>query len=109
LDEDERWRRASDSDDRFLPFRRRQPIYVGLVSAWIAFISLAIFLSLAGLDIGQFLIATLVSITTMMLAGCCYTLLSNHRAKSSYLAEYRRLNKVNAGSDHKKASRDARS
>jgi hypothetical protein len=36
LDEDERWRWASESDDRFLPFRRRQPIYVGLVTALIA-------------------------------------------------------------------------
>jgi ABC-type transport system involved in cytochrome bd biosynthesis fused ATPase/permease subunit len=105
VDEDKRWQRASESDDRFSPFRRRQPIVVGLVTALIALISLAIFLSIAGLDIGQFLIATLVSITVMTLAGCCFTLLSNHRAKSSYLAEYRRLNKVNADSDHKKASK----
>ena len=98
VDEDKRWQGASESDDRFSPFRRHQPIVVGLVTGLIALISLAIFLSVAGLDIGQFLIATLVSITVMTLAGCCFTLLSNHRAKSSYLAEYRRLNKVNAGS-----------
>ena len=96
MNEDKRWQRASESVDRFSPFRRRQPIVVGLVTALIALISLAIFLSIAGLDIGQFLIATLVSITVMALAGCCFTLLSNHRAKSSYLAEYRRLNKARA-------------
>ena len=72
VDEDKRWQRASESDDRFSPFRRRQPIVVGLVTALIALISLAIFLSIAGLDIGQFLIATLVSITVMTLAGCCF-------------------------------------
>src|SRR5882757_7556329 len=72
VDEDKRWQQASQSDDRFSPFRRRQPIVVGLVTALIALISLAIFLSIAGLDIGQFLIATLVSITVMTLAGCCF-------------------------------------
>jgi hypothetical protein len=78
----------------------------GEETALIASISLAIFLSIAGLDIGQFLIATLVTITALMFAGYCFTLLSNHRAKTSYIAEFRRLNKANAGSDHKKAPKN---
>jgi small-conductance mechanosensitive channel len=106
MDEDERWRRASEWDDRFSPYRRHRPIFGGLVTALIASISLAIFLSVAGLYIGQFLIATLVTITALMFTGYCFTLLSNHRAKKSFIAEFRRLNKANAGSDHKKAPKN---
>jgi hypothetical protein len=47
------------------------------------------------MDIRKVWIAALVSITAMMLTGSCFTLLSNYRAKSSYIAEYRRLNKNN--------------
>jgi putative Ca2+/H+ antiporter (TMEM165/GDT1 family) len=101
MDVNERWRRASESADLFSPFRRRRPIFVGLVTGLVALISLAVFLGVAGLDIRQFWIAALVSITAMMLAGSCFTLLSNHKAKSSYIAEYRRLNKISLVSDHR--------
>jgi hypothetical protein len=101
MDVNERWRRASESADRFSPFRRRRPIFVGLVTALVALISLAVFVSVAGLDIRQFWMAALVSITAMMLAGSCFTLLSNYKAKSSYVAEYRRLNKIHPASDHR--------
>jgi hypothetical protein len=97
----ERWREASESADRFSPFRRRRPIFVGLVNALVALISLAVFLGVAGMDIRQFWIAALVSITAMMLAASCFTLLSNYRAKLSYIAEYRRLNKITPVSDHR--------
>ena len=96
MDVSERWRRASESADRFSPFRRRQPILVALMAAFVALISLAIFLFVAGLDVGQFWGAALVSIIAMTLAGYCAALLSNRKAKSSYIAEYYRLNKVNA-------------
>jgi len=99
MDANERWRRASESADRFSPFRRRPPVLVGLRTALVASISLAIFLGVAGLDIGQLWIAALVSVAAMMLAGSCFTLLSNHKAKSSYISEYRRLNKINPVSD----------
>jgi putative Ca2+/H+ antiporter (TMEM165/GDT1 family) len=101
MDVNERWRRASESADRFSPFRRRRPIFVGLVTALVALITLAVFLGVARLEIRQFWIAALVSVTAMMLAGSCFTLLSNHKAKSSYIAEYRRLNKINPVSDHR--------
>ena len=65
-----------------------------------ALIGLAIFLVVAGLDIRQFWIAAFVSVAAMMLAGSCFTLLSNHKAKSSYIGEYHRLNKINPVSDH---------
>jgi len=94
MDVIERWRLASDSADRFSPFRRRRPIFVGLVTALVGLISLAVFVSVAGLDIRQFWIAALVSIMTTMLIGCCFTLLSNHKAKSLYVAQYCRLNKI---------------
>jgi high-affinity Fe2+/Pb2+ permease len=94
MDEDERWRRASEWADRFTPFRRRQPIYVGLVFALVASIALAIFLSLAGLKIGQIWIEALVSIVAVMLIGGGLALLSNREAKSTFIAEYHRLNKV---------------
>ena len=100
MDVDERWRRASDSADRFSPFRRRPPVLVGLATSLVALISLAIFLGVAGLNIRQFWIAALWSVATMMLAGYCLALLANHKAKSAYISEYRRLNKYPA-SDHK--------
>jgi hypothetical protein len=100
MDANERWRRASESADRFSSFRRRPPVFVGLLTALVALISLAVFLGVAGLDIGQFWIAALVSVAAMMLAGSCFTLLSNHKAKSSYIGEYRRLNKIDPVSDH---------
>jgi len=106
MDVNERCRRASESVDRLSQFRRRRPIFVGLVTALVALISLAVFLVVAGLDIRQFWIAALVSIATTMLAGFCFTLLSNHKAKSSYIAEYRRLNKINSLSDHRKRPKD---
>ena len=101
MDVDERWRRASESADRFSPFRRRQPVFVGLVTALVALISVVIFLGLARLDMRQFWIAAPLSVATMMLAGYCLALLANHKAKSAYIAEYRRLNKINLASDHK--------
>jgi len=94
MDVIERWRLASDSADRFSPFRRRRPIFVGLVTALVGLISLAVFVSVAGLDIRQFWIAALVSITAMMLVGCCFTLLNNYKAKSLYVTQYCRLNKI---------------
>jgi hypothetical protein len=100
MDGNERWRRASESADCFSPFRRRPPVFVGLLTALVALISLAIFLVVAGLDIRQFWIAAFVSVAAMMLAGSCFTLLSNHKAKSSYIGEYHRLNKINPVSDH---------
>jgi cell division protein FtsW (lipid II flippase) len=100
MDANERWRRASESADCFSPFRRRPPVFAGLLTALVALISLAIFLVVAGLDIRQFWIAALVSVAAMMLAGSCFTLLSNHKAKSSYIGEYHRLNKINPVSDH---------
>jgi hypothetical protein len=100
MDANERWRRASESADCFSPFRRRPPVFVGLLTALVALISLAIFLVVAGLDIRQFWFAALVSVAAMMLAGSCFTLLSNHKAKSSYIGEYHRLNKINPVSDH---------
>ena len=105
MDVNERWRRASESADRFSPFRRRRPIFVGLVTALVALISLAVFVSVAGLDIRQFWMAALVSITAMMFAGSCFTLLNNHKAKLSYGAEYRRLNKINPASDQRSRRR----
>jgi hypothetical protein len=95
MDANERWRRASESADCFSPFRRRPPVLVGLLTALVALVSLAIFLAVAGLDIRQFWSAALVSVAAMMLAGSCFTLLSNHKAKSSYIGEYHRLNKIN--------------
>jgi hypothetical protein len=106
MDANERWRRASESADRFSPFRRRPPVFVGLVTALVALISLAVFLGVAGLDIRQFWIAALVSVTAMMLAGSCFALLSNHKAKSSYIGEYRRLNKINPVSGHVTCGRE---
>ena len=100
MDANERWRRASESADRFSPFQRRPPIFVGLLTALVALISLAVFLGVAGLEFGQFWIAALVSVAAMMLAGSGFTLLSNHKAKSSYIGEYRRLNKLNPVADH---------
>jgi hypothetical protein len=90
----ERWRLASDSADRFSRFRQRRPLFVGLVTALVGTVSLAVFASVAGLDIRQFWIAALVSVMTMMLIGYCFTLLSNHKAKSLYVAQYCRLNKI---------------
>ena len=39
MDANERWRRASESADRFSPFRRRPPVFVGLLTALVALIS----------------------------------------------------------------------
>lgn len=95
MDVSERWRRASESADRFSPFRRRHPVLVALTTAVIAVFSLTIFVFVAGLDVGQVWAAALASIIVTMLVGYCATLLSNRKAKSSYIAEYHRLNKVN--------------
>ncbi len=92
MDEDERWRRASEWADHFSPFRRRQPIFVGLVTALIALVSLAIFVGVGRLDIGEVWVAALVSILAMMLVGSCLAQLSNHKAKSAFIEKYRRLN-----------------
>jgi hypothetical protein len=101
MDEDERWRRASDWADRFSPFRRHQPIFVGLVFALVALLTLAIFCSLAGLKFGQIWIEALLSIAVMMLVGGGIAVLSNRKARATFIAEYRRLNKVAPRSDRK--------
>jgi peptidoglycan/LPS O-acetylase OafA/YrhL len=98
MDVHERWRRASESVDRFSAFRRRRPILIGLTTAFVALITLAIFLWIAGLEVRQFWSAALVSTASMMLAGYCLTLIGNRRARSSYIAEYRRLNNANTPS-----------
>jgi hypothetical protein len=108
MDVIERWRLASDSADRFSRFRRRRPLFVGLVTALVATVSLAVFASVAGLDIRQFWIAALVSIMTTMLIGCCFTLLSNHKAKSLYVAQYCRLNKITPIASEKLCPFDSR-
>jgi high-affinity Fe2+/Pb2+ permease len=101
MDEDERWRRASEWADRFSPFRRRQPIFVALVFALVALIALAIFAGLAGLKIGDVWIEALASIAAMMLMGGGLALFSNREAKATFIAEYRRLNKVEPSSAEK--------
>lgn len=98
MDVSERWRLASDSADRFSPFRRRHPVHAALVTASVASISLVMFLMMAGLDIGQFWAPALASIIAVTLAGYGVILLSNYRARSSYIAEYCRLNKVDTPS-----------
>lgn len=110
MDEDERWRRASEWADRFTPFRRRQPIYVGLVFALVAAIALAIFLSLTGLKIGQIWLEALASVATVMFIGCGLALISNFEAKSTFIAEYRRLNQVKpaAGREERTGKRVSR-
>ena len=59
-----------------------------------AFLVILAFLFAAGLDVRRFWGAGLVSITFVTLVGYCATLLSNRKAKSSYIAEYHRLNRV---------------
>jgi hypothetical protein len=105
MDEDERWRRASEWADRFSPFRRRQPIFVGLVFALVALITLGIFLSLVGLKLGQVWIEALATIAAVMLVGAGLALLSNREARATFIAEYRRLNKVNPAPDHKERAK----
>jgi hypothetical protein len=105
MDEDERWLRASEWDARFSPFRRRRPVFAGLMSALSALITLAIFLGAAGVNLGQFWIGALVSITAMMLIGYFLALLRNRKAKSAYSAEYRRLNKIGPASDNKERAK----
>jgi hypothetical protein len=101
MDEDERWRRASEWADRFSPFRRRQPIFVGLVFALVALLTLGIFLGLAGLKFGEVWIEALVSIAATLFVGAGLALLSNREARATFIAEYRRLNKVNPPPDPK--------
>lgn len=105
MDEDERWRRASEWADRFSPFRRRQPIFVGLVFGLIALLALSIFLSLSGLKIEQVWIEAIASVAATMLVGGGLALLSNREAKATFIAEYRRLNKVDPASDQKERKR----
>jgi hypothetical protein len=94
MDVHERWRRASESADRFSRFRRRQPFLVGLMAATAATMTLIIFVAVAELDIGQVWGAALVTIVALMLAGYCIALLCNHRARAAYVAEYHRLNRT---------------
>jgi len=101
MDEDERWRRASEWADRFSPFRRHRPVFVGLVFALVALLTLAIFFSLAGLRFGQVWIEALLSVGAMLLIGGGLAVLSNRKARATFIAEYRRLNKVGQGPDRK--------
>ena len=98
----ERWRRASEPADRFSRFRRREPTFVGLVTALVALISLAIFAGLVELVIKQSWIAAILSIAVMLFIGYCIALVGNQRAKLAYIAEYRRPNNLQAGTDRKK-------
>ncbi len=98
MNEEERWRRASEWADRFSPFRRRQPIFVGLTFALIALLTLAVFLSIAGLRLSEVWLAAVIAVTAMLLTGCSLALISNREAKSTFIAEYRRLNHVKPAS-----------
>lgn len=101
MDEDERWRRASDWADEFSPFRRRQPVRIGLLTALVATVSLTVFVLAAGLDIRELWIAALLSIAFITLVACGVTQLSNHRARTAFIAKYRQLNRVEAGTEQK--------
>ncbi|MCC6778520.1 MAG: hypothetical protein IT537_18135 [Hyphomicrobiales bacterium] len=101
MDEDERWRRASDWADEFSPFRRRQPVRIGLLTALVATVSLTVFVLAAGLDIRELWIAALVSIVAISLVACGITHLGNHQARSAFIARYRQLNSVDSDSDQK--------
>ena len=94
VDADERWRRAQKAADDFEPFRRYDPILVGLAAALVALINLAIFLGVAGLYVVQYWIAAFVSIGAAFLGGFFITKFRNRSAEKAYVAEYRRLNKA---------------
>ena len=94
MDADERWRRAQKAADDFEPFRRHNPVFVGLAAALVASVSLAIFLGVAGLYVVQYWFAVLVSISAAFLGGFLITKVRNGSAEKAYVAEYRRLNKT---------------
>ena len=94
MDEEERWRRAADSDDRYLVFRRYRSAVAMVAVAAVAAMTLAIFLAVAALGLGEGWLAGLVTMVAMSLLGGCVAHLSNRLARARFIAEYRRLNKI---------------
>jgi ribose/xylose/arabinose/galactoside ABC-type transport system permease subunit len=98
MDEEERWRRAADSDDRFLIFRRFRPAVAVVAVAGVAAFTMALFLAASELGLGAGWLAALIAIMAMSLVGAGVAHLSNRQAKARYIAEYRRLNNFDPAS-----------